>query len=153
MPRWTRIRGVVVEGHRVASGLAADSPYPRGTIEMQTPFFLERGLDLRAFHPATIGVSCRPLSFTVEHPQYTFRDVRWSPAHHSEDFSFSPCRITVGRVSYGGWIYYPHPETKIGHHHDASTLEIVAPYVEGLGYGTEVELEVDTSEIAISEKE
>jgi hypothetical protein len=84
------------------------------------------------------------------HPQHTFRDVKWSPQHHAEDFSFSPCRITFGRVTYGGWIYYPHPETKLGHHHDASTLEVIAPYVEGLRYGVEVELEIDTSEIALS---
>ena len=69
MPNWRRIVGTVVEGHRVASGAAEDSPYPKGTIEMQTPFFLERGLDLRPFYPATIGVSCASVVFDVSNPE------------------------------------------------------------------------------------
>lgn len=35
---WKIVEGVVKEGHQVASGMAKDSPYPRGTIEMQLPF-------------------------------------------------------------------------------------------------------------------
>ena len=149
MRRWKRINGRVVRGYGVASGAAADSPYPLGTIEMQTPFFLERGLDLRPYHPATIGVSIHPLTFVLVAPAHTFRDVRWSPEHRAEDFSFSPCRLTFAGKTYEGWVYYPHPETKIGHHHDDSTLEVITRFVEGLEYGAEVELEVDEAQIAI----
>lgn len=151
MPDWKRIKGTVVEGYRVASGLAKDSPYPRGTIEMQTPFFLERGLDLRSLYPATIGVSCSPLRFAFTNPQYTFRDVKWSPEHPAEDFSFSPCRVLFRGLRYEGFLYYPHPETKIGHFHDESTLEVIAPFVDDLGYGVELDLEIDADRISISE--
>lgn len=134
----------------MASGLAAHSPYPKGTIEMQTPLFLAMGLDLRRFYPATIGVSCGSKTFAMKRPEHTFRDVKWSPEHHSEDFSFSRCRLICNDITVDGWIYYPHPETKIGHHHDASTLEVVAPYVAGIRYGVDVELEINPAEIAIT---
>jgi hypothetical protein len=149
MPRWMRLRGVVARGHRVASGRAEDSPYPTGTIEMQTPFFIERGLDLRPFHPATIGVSCRPLVFGLNAPEYTFRSVKWLADHPAEDFSFSRCRLLFEGKVYDGLVYYPHPDTKIGHFHDSSTLEVIAPFIEGIDYGVEVDLEINTEEIAV----
>lgn len=151
MANWKTVSGIVTEGHRVASGDAADSPYPRGTIAMQTPFFRERGLDLAPYHPATIGVSCRPLRFAVRSPEYTFRGVKWSPEHDPEDFSFSRCRISVGDVTCDGLVYFPHPETKLGHFHDDYTLEVLAPYIEGLEYGTEIRLEINTDEITVIE--
>jgi hypothetical protein len=138
-----------VEGYRVASGRAEDSPYPQGTIEMQSPFFLNKGLDLDGYYPATIGVSCRPVRFVVARPEYTFRDVEWAPGYPAEDFSFSRCRIIFGRVAHDGLVYYPHPDTKIGHFHDESTLEIIAPYVEGIHYGAEVEIEINADEIEV----
>lgn len=42
-----------------------------------------------------------------------------------------------------GWIYYPHPETKIQHFKDSSTLEILVPYIEGIKYGESVEIDID----------
>jgi hypothetical protein len=149
MTKWKRIVGEVVEGYGVASGRSEDSPYPRGSIEMQIPFFLGRGLDLRPYYTATIGVSCRPLTFRVVKPEYTFLDVKWSPDHDSEDFSFSPCRIFFNERAYDALVYYPHPENKIGHFHDRSTLEIIAPFIEGIRYGAVVELELDTEQISI----
>lgn len=151
MPTWRRIAGTVVEGHRVASGAAKDSPYPKSSIEMQTPFFLERGLDLRPFFAGTIGVSCTPVEFDITKPEFTFRDVKWSPDHHSEDFSFSRCRIVFEGVAYDGWVYYPHPETKLGHFHDRSTLEVLAPYIPGIRYGVDVGLDINPDEVEIVE--
>lgn len=149
MADWKNITGVVVKGYRVASGLAGNSPYPRGTIEMQAPFFLERGLDLRPYYPATIGVSIEPATFAVVRPEYTFRGVKWSPEHEAEDFSFSRCRIRFEDEKREALLYYPHPETKLGHHHGDSTLEVIAPFIGGIHYGAAVELEINTDEIAI----
>jgi hypothetical protein len=151
MAHWKTVSGIVVEGFRVASGAAQDSPYPRGTIEMQAPYFRALGLDLTPCHPATIGVSCRPLTFAVRNPEFTFRGVKWSPEHDAEDFSFSRCRITVGDAERDGLVYYPHPETKLGHFHDDSTLEILAPHIDGVYYGVEVRLEINTDEIDVVE--
>ena len=127
-----RVSGTVVRGHQVASGLG-DSPYPQGTIEMQRPRFLERGLDLSAYHPATLNVSIAPLTFEMVAPRYTFRGVRWTEQIPAEDFSFSPCELAFGGRMYPALVYYPHPETKPAHFQSPSTLEILAPFVEGIG--------------------
>ncbi len=145
------VTGIIVEGHRVASGTAENSPYPRGTIAMQAPFFRAAGLDLAPYYPATIGVSCRPLFFSLVKPEYTLRNVKWSPEHEGEDFSFSRCRITVGDATCDGLVYYPHPETKLGHFHDAFTLEIIAPFMKDVFYGAVAKLEINTDEIAVGE--
>lgn len=49
------IKCKLVEGSRVASGLSANSPFPKGTIEMRKPFFEEKGLLLLGFHEATLN--------------------------------------------------------------------------------------------------
>ena len=50
-------------------------------------------------------------------------------------------------------MYHPHPETKIGHFHDESTLEIIAPWLEGVEYGVNIELDINTDEIDVIESE
>lgn len=40
-------------------------------------------------------------------------------------------------------IYYPHPETKRDHHQAPSCLEVLAPWIQGLAPGQELELGVD----------
>ena len=45
--RLLRVTGVLMRGHEVASKKSVH--YPQGTIEMQAPFFKERGLDLSGF--------------------------------------------------------------------------------------------------------
>jgi hypothetical protein len=49
--------------------------------------------------------------------------------------------------TYEGWIYYPHPETKIRHHQNDSLMEVIAQYISGIGYGAEIEVKVKPSEI------
>ena len=44
------LTGIVKPGHQVASGNAQNSPYERGTLEMQLPFFQKLGLDLSGFY-------------------------------------------------------------------------------------------------------
>lgn len=82
------IPSTIVQGHRVASGLNGNSRFPGGTIQMQLPFFAERGLDSSGFFPGTLNVSIAPLSYRVLSPRYTFRALKWHPADPAEDFSF-----------------------------------------------------------------
>ena len=119
------VAGIVVRGYRVASGLASDSPYPAGSIEMQMPHFLARGLDLRPYFPGTLNISIHPATFSIQEPAYTFRQVAWSPAHPAENFSFARCHLGFDGSMVAGLVYYPHPETKPGHFQEASTLERV----------------------------
>ena len=149
---WVEIPGVVERGHGVASGSAVDSPYPRGTIEMQTPFFEALGLDLSGFHPATLNISIAPRTFRMAAPAFTFRQVGWTPLIPPEDFDFSRCRLVFNRRRFDALVYFPHPETKIQHFQPASTIEVLAPFVSGIQPGMNVRLELNGREIHISEE-
>ena len=139
---------IVVSGHRVASGQAADSPYPSGTIAMQTPHFRALGIDLSPFYPATLNVSIAPAVFTLR-PQITLPLVKWSKHHSPESFSFAPIRLSWQQQSFSGLIYYPRPETKINHFQDPSVLELLLPHIQGIAYGSRVILSASTDDLII----
>lgn len=143
------LMGIVSSGHRVASGQAVDSPYERGTLEMQLPYFRDLGLDLSGFYLGTINVSIAPHTFELIAPKYTFTQVKWHQNYPAETFSFATVVVVYQSVSYDGWIYYPHPETKIGHFQDDSILEIIAPEISDLDYGDRLSLKVNSQEIRV----
>ncbi|NJO94203.1 MAG: hypothetical protein HC820_07350 [Hydrococcus sp. RM1_1_31] len=147
--RWIAVEGIVKQGHQVASGKAKDNPYPQGTIEIQIPFFQKLGLDLSSFFPATLNISISPHTFTIRQPEYTFRNVNWTPKHPPETFSFSRCRVLFNDNRYHCFLYYPHPETKTTHFQDTSTLEIIAPYLPNLSYGDSIQVEINPLEIVL----
>ncbi len=148
---WQRVKGTVERGHKVASGAAVDGPYPRGTIEMQTPVFQALGLDLAGYFQGTLNISIRPSTFQLIDPEFTFRRVEWTDRHPPEDFSFSRCRVLFHHSTYDGWIYYPHPETKKRNFQPPSTLEIIAPPIPGISYGDGVEVEFNALEITVND--
>lgn len=148
-PNLISLSGIVKSGHQVASGQALDSPYVQGTLEMQSPFFRDLGLDLSNFYLGTVNISIAPYSFKVLQPQYTFPLVKWHPNYRAETFSFSPCIVTYLDISYQGLVYYPHPETKIGHFQDASIIEIIAPWIPTLNYGDRLSLHLNPQEIKL----
>ena len=147
------LTGTVKPGHQVASGQAADSPYERGTLEMQLPYFRKLGLDLSNFYLGTINLSIAPYIFELVQPKYTFERVKWHPNYLAETFSFSPCVVEHLNRSDRGLIYFPHPETKIGHFQDPSIIEIIAPYMANLNYGDCVLLKLNPQEIKLSNKD
>ncbi len=147
---WITIRGVVMRGHRVAS--QPSDHYPRGTIEMQVPFFKALQLDLSSFYWGTLNVSISPYTYTMRAPAHTFRKVQWTTAHPPEDFSFSACRIIYQGIRYEGWIYYPHPETKERHFQNRSVIEVIARRIPNIEYGDEVEIDVQAEEILVSSR-
>jgi hypothetical protein len=147
--RWIQVEGVILRGHGVASGTGEDRRYPKGTLEMQRPFFAARGLDLSRFHEGTLNVDIAPLRFTLERPTYTFHRVEWTPLHPPEDFSFSRCRVIRRGMEFRGWIYTPHPETKAAHFQPPTLLEIIAPTLPGLTYGDRLSILVHPAEIRI----
>ncbi len=137
------IPAVIVQGHRVASGLNGNPKFPGGTLRMQLPFFAALGLDLSAFYPGTLNVSIAPMTYRVGTPRHTFRQLKWHPDDPAEDFSFFD--VTVHReqgLPVKGWIYFPHPETKPVHFQQPDVLELLLPWTEGFSYGDKVSLEV-----------
>jgi hypothetical protein len=138
-----QIPAIVVRGHRVASGINRDVRFPGGTIRMQAPHFLERGLDLSTYHSATLNVSIAPWRYRVMHPRYTFSSVKWHPTEPAEDFSFFDVTISLaGGTPVTGLIYFPHPATKPEHFQQPDVLELLLPWINGLDYGMKVTLEV-----------
>lgn len=148
---WVQVLGVIVQGHQIASGRNPDSPYSDSALKLQSPFFKKGGLDLSPYYFGTLNVSIRPYTFTLTNSQYTFRQIDWTPHHPPEDFSFSRCKLVYQGAEYDGWVYYPHPETKITHFQDPSILEIIAPPVLNIAYGDKVELLLNPLEITLNQ--
>ncbi len=142
------VLGTVISGHRVASGQTSKSPYPAGTIEMQTPYFAALGVDLTPFYPGTLNVSIAPHRFDLR-PQITLHQVKWSPDHAAESFSFIPIHLIWQQRTFSGLVYYPRPETKINHFQDPSVLELLLPLIPGIGYGDRVSLTAAASDLII----
>ena len=142
------VKGIVIEGHRVASGPSKDYPY--GAIEKQKPFFKAQGLDLRTFYNGTLNISISPNTFKMVNPELTFEYVEWTDLHPPETFSFSKCVLKFKGVRHPGWVYYPHPETKIRHYQQPTMIEILTRFVPNIQYGNEVELELNGDEIQIT---
>ena len=154
MSQWLGFEAVVVSGHQVASGGNGNPRFPGGTLQMQTPFFLQRGLDLGEFYRGTINVSIAPLQYRVLQARYTFRNVRWHPTEPAEDFSFFDVRLLrTGHQPLAGLVYFPHPETKPEHFQQPDVLELLFPHVPDLGYGTRLKLEMPDDQMVIDESE
>ena len=145
---WITVPGIVTQGYGVASG-SGSARFPGGTIRAQLPHFRTRGVDLSPYYPGTLNVDIAPLRFILVRPSHTMTDVSWWPDAPAETFSFSPCRIILPTGSIDGLIYYPHPETKPEHPQPPTVIEILAPFLEGVGPGTAVELQLDSSEVEV----
>lgn len=140
----------LVEGHRVASGLNGDPRFPGGTLRMQAPHFLARGFDISNLYPGTLNVSIAPLRYRVVKARHTFTNVKWHPTEPAEDFSFFDVRVMRSDApSIAGFIYYPHPDTKPEHFQQPDVLELLLPFVDGLHYGRELNLEVPMAQMIV----
>jgi hypothetical protein len=144
---WTRVHGRIVEGYRVASGPSADYPY--GALNRQRPLFASRGLDLSNYFNGTLNIDISPHTFKLVRPEFTFHHVEWTDLHPPEHFSFSRCRVIFREIEYDGWVYYPHPETKLRHFQNPSLLEVIAMEIKGIHYGDEADALVNAEEISI----
>ena len=136
-------------GYRVASAPSADYPY--GALDRQRPIFKRRGLDLDGCFNGSLNIDIRPYVFRMEKPEYTFHSVEWTDLHPPEHFSFSRCKVIYKDVEYEGWVYYPHPETKLRHFQDPSLLEVIAHEIPEIKYGDEVHVLVNPEEIEVSQ--
>lgn len=141
------VSGTVVEGHRVASGPSKDYPY--SSLARQKPLFKAGGLELERFFQGTLNISIAPRRWELLRPAFTFRGVEWTDLHPPEDFSFSPCRVSFQGRAYEGYVYYPHPETKIRNFQDSSLIEVIAEHIPAIRYGDLVELALDSDAIRI----
>lgn len=143
-----RVPALVVQGHRVASGLNGNPRFPGGTLRMQLPCFEAEGLDLSGYHLGTLNVSIAPFTYRVGLAKATFRDLKWHPTEPAEDFSFFEVQVLrAGQEPVAGLVYYPHPETKPTHFQSPDVLELLLPWTDGLTYGTPIEISVSKAQI------
>jgi len=145
--KWKLIHGILVQGYRVASGPSADYPY--GALDRQRPIFAARGLDLKNYFNGTLNLDISPATFVMQKPEFTFPQVEWTDLHPPENFSFSHCMVIFKEVEYDGWVYYPHPETKLRHFQNPSLLEVIAYSIPGIKYGDAVGVRINSEEVAI----
>jgi hypothetical protein len=143
------LSAIVVPGHGVASGSAVSSPYPLGSIAMQMPFFAAHGLDLSPCWAGTLNVSIAPMAWSLLRADYCFAHLAWTHLHPAETFSFVHLHLSWRHQRVPAWLYYPHPETKAAHHQSTSVMEIIAPRLEGLGYGDAVGLEFPVGAVGV----
>lgn len=137
-----RIAGTVVAGHGVASGRAAVSPYPSGSIKLQQPFFLRAGIDLAPYFSGTLNVDVAPClahdlaRYAKEQGHVIFDGrLRWF-GDIEERFVLSTIAVTAGGKEYRGLWYYPDPATKPAHRQRDTVVELLLPFIEGLDAGT-----------------
>ncbi len=76
MTEWIRVRGVLVQGYRVASGPSKDYPY--SALERQRPFFESGGLDLNSYFNGTFNIDICPFEFQLRKPEFTFHHAEWT---------------------------------------------------------------------------
>ena len=144
----SRVPAMVVQGHRVASGVNGNPRFPGGTLRMQLPYFAAEGFDLRGYHLGTLNVSIAPFTYRMGLAKATFRHLKWHPTEPAEDFSFfDVTALRVGEEPLAGLIYYPHPETKPEHFQSPDVLELLLPWTDGLTYGTPIEIEVPNTQV------
>ena len=146
--QWNKLHGFVIRGYRVASGPSKDYPY--GALDRQRPIFKARGLNLDGYFNGTLNIDIRPFTFKLIKPEFTFRNVEWTDLHPPENFSFSRCKVIYKEIEYEGWVYYPHPETKLRHFQDPSLLEVIALPIPKIKYGDEVQVCVHSDRIQVS---
>ena len=147
---WELLHGILTQGYQVASGPSKDYPY--GALDRQRPIFKARGLDLGHYFNGTLNIDIRPYTFEMVKPEFTFQFVEWTDLHPPEHFSFSHCRVIYGESEYDGWVYYPHPETKLRHFQNPSLLEVIAKPIPGIAYGDKMGVLLNKDEILISKK-
>jgi hypothetical protein len=106
-------------------------------------------LDLSQFFMGTLNISIAPLQFESVKPAITIRQIAWTDLHPPEDFSFSPCIVCFKDSEYQGYIYYPHPETKLRHFQDPSVIEVITSKIPGMAYRAKLMLGFDPFEFRI----
>lgn len=145
---WTRLTGILAQGHQVASRPSKDYPY--SSLEKQKPYFKAHGLDLSPYFNGTLNISIAPREFGMTSPEFTFPLIEWTDLHPPETFSFSRCKVSFEGREYAGWVYYPHPETKKTHFQNPSLIEVITYEIANIKYGDAIEVEINLREITIS---
>ncbi|MEW6982948.1 hypothetical protein AAD001_09890 [Colwelliaceae bacterium 6471] len=133
----------VVKGHQVASGMSINSPYPKGTIALQTPYFKSLGLDLTDYFSGTINAQFDCQQIELMKYSHVFENLNWLKGLPSETFYFAPVKIEYKKKLYRAFVYQPDKQTKIDHFQENNVLELIAEQLPGLNYNEQLELIIE----------
>lgn len=142
----------VIKGGQAAGGVGSvDSRglEEAGTIVRQMPHFLNHGVDLTTFHPATINVSVAPMLFKFECPAHSIAALKWHPDFPGENFSFFDCEVGFAGAQFTGFIYLPHRDQALGTIAGAQYVEVITKRIPALEYGSQIQLKVPNEQISV----
>jgi hypothetical protein len=163
-----RLRGPVVEGKRIASGQNPRYGF-HGTIRSQMPFFeslaKEQGRPLphywSTFYPGTLNV-VHGFRWTPTQPDWYFDRVTWFDGDRLEpgggtqrvtkveSFFLIEAILEFGAEAYNAMVYLPDPRTKESPDaNEYHRFEMLAPWIDCIGYGDEVVVRVNASKIEV----
>ena len=131
-------KGIVVEGHRIASGLSPTGKDGlNATVVQQQKFFIESGLPGAAdYYAGTLNVNLQGYTFEITEPTHVVT-CEWHPGI-VETFYFVPVELEHGDMRHSGHIYFPLPSEVQNRNHEV--VELLLPRIEGIQYGDEVVL-------------
>jgi hypothetical protein len=121
------------------------------TINLQRPHFAKLEFDISNCFAGTINLSIAPRRFRIKMPERVFREVRWTDRRAAENFFFGRCRIENGAGSVEGFIYCPDPGGKDSSLDNPSQLQLLAPFISNVSYGTELTVWLRSAEFEIVE--
>lgn len=152
-----RLKGVAVQGYRVASGLSTrDTRFPLGTIKMQAPFFAAEGLDLEQYFDGklvwgTLDLDLRNKSFRQGRSDWFFKNIHWTDLQPAENFFLTKATIHYQGQEYKALWYHPDPSTKPNHFQYPTIMEFIAEKVPDIKYGDPFEVEIASDTIVLSD--
>jgi hypothetical protein len=142
------VEGVIEPGFGHASGTRSGR-YPQGTINLQRPHFLARGLDISHCFAGTINLSIAPRQYRVKRPEFVLRDISWMEGRRPENFFIGRCRICGASAPVDGFIYFPDPSTKESSCDSPSHFQLLGPFVPDLTYGARLGVQFRSEEFEL----
>lgn len=124
----------LISGYQIASGKSKDNPYGCGSLQLQLPLFCQHGLPFESLFAGTLNLDLGANSISWVRVWESVSDLQWHKEFPAESFLFAPCEIKHAEQQHSAFIYYPDPETKIGHFQSKHTIEVIAEFIPGLNY-------------------
>lgn len=134
--------GRVIQGHRVASGLAEDCPWPGGSVRRQLPLMALHGVPVDDLFAGTLNIALdRP---AIPWPDWAAFDfiLDWRPPDNPTHFRLHPLMLRVAGETTRGWSYrkqYP-PGYQSRDPQPDNVIEVLAPKMAHVSYGTPLQL-------------
>ena len=142
------VSGIVVEGHRIASGLNPTGKNGlNATVVKQMPFFIKSGIPrMNEMFLGTVNVNLEGKTFEIKKPEHKVI-CEWQKGV-TETFYFISAVLLHKGKNYEGYVYFPLPESGF-QERNREVIEFLMPQIFNLFYGDEVSFTLDESKLAV----